>query len=132
MAGMFDMLGIGNDILSLTMFHKLWLEGEHDYFERYFSASEIEYATSDGKKEPYQHFGGMFSLKESFVKAIGHHELTDLSWKDIEIKHNIKKIQICLHGNWLQLIKDKKVKNIEGSVSYTKDLAFSVVIIEFH
>lgn len=125
------MLGIGNDVLSLAMFHKLWDERADDYFKRYFSAAEIEYATNDGMKEPYQHFGGMFSLKESFVKAMGHTEVSDLSWKDIEIKHNTKKTQICLHGSWLQLAKDKNVKSIDGSVSYTKDLAFSVVIIEF-
>lgn len=92
------------------------------FLDRIFSKDEIAYCRE--KKNPYIHFAGKFSAKESIKKA--------LSKKYNNISFPFKRI--CIHNNKIGrpfiLIDNFDSKYIDISISHTNDHAISFAILK--
>ena len=79
-----DLLGIGVDVQEIASFEQLALEEHRAFYERVFTANEIDYCRACAT--PAEHFAARFAAKEAVVKACGN--AITLSPAAIEICRN--------------------------------------------
>ena len=110
--------GIGIDIVDIKKFKKKPFHINSSFYKKLFSSNEIKYCLKF--KNPYEHFAGKFSVKESVKKAIS----PKIKFLEIETSHNNSKPSVTLKGKY-----SKKFVLI-SSISHEKDLAISFVIAQ--
>ena len=121
------MLAIGTDIVKISRVENIIKDKGKKFLDKIFTQKEIDYCNSN--KEPFQHFSGKFSAKESVIKAVSHLSLSEpFSYRDIEITNNINPNYPIVE------IKKKNLKlakpfDINLSISHTDDYATSVAIL---
>jgi holo-[acyl-carrier protein] synthase len=81
-------LGIGNDIVEIDRIRAVIARYPQRFINRLFTPSEQEYCLK--RKDPALHFAGRFAAKEAVVKALGTGFTQNLTWLDIEIRHDSK------------------------------------------
>ncbi|MEX0861719.1 holo-ACP synthase [Nitrosopumilus sp.] len=113
-----SIFGIGIDIVDINKFKKKPFHTNSSFYKKLFSANEIKYCLKF--KNPYEHFAGKFSVKESVKKAIS----PKIKFLEIETSHNLSKPIVSLTGKY-----GKKFVLI-SSISHEKDLAVSFVIVQ--
>lgn len=109
---------IGIDLVDVKQFKKS-VERAKSLKQRLFTKHELEYC----KNRPIEHLASRFAAKEAFFKA---GNIKNLPWKDVEVK-NLKSGKPIIN-----LSKKEKLKyrNIEVSMSHTKENAIALVLIE--
>ena len=98
------------------------------FLNKVYTKKEIEYCESKGKNK-YQHYAARFAVKEAAFKAVseGVEDKFDISWKDIETTNDEDgrpKIEILF-------LNEKKVENVDVSISHCKDYAVANVTVLF-
>jgi holo-[acyl-carrier protein] synthase len=80
---MFDLLGLGNDIVEISrMRQSIERHGLH-FLNRLFTQREQDYCYKYQDAVP--HFAGRFAAKEAIVKALGTGFNAEVRWHEIEI-----------------------------------------------
>ncbi len=110
--------GIGIDIVNVSRFKIKLLEDNLKFYEKIFSDSEIEYCKKF--KSPYEHFAGIFAVKEALIKSIDE----DIGLLEIVIEHENNKPVIKLKTPF-----NEKYRFIV-SISHEKEFAVGVVVSE--
>lgn len=113
---------IGCDIIKVSRIREL----DNSFFNKYFTEKEIEYANK--KYDKYQTLAGIFSAKESLLKALKIGIGNGLALTDIEVLH---KLDGSPYYN-KELLKNKNIlfKEISLSISHTDENAIAYTVIE--
>ncbi len=121
-------IGIGIDIIEAKRI-KNAIEKNKRFLTRVFTGKEIEYCES--MHIPSLHYAARFSAKEAFIKAIGTGFRYGIKWTEIEvIKDELGKPEIVLYGKAKETFNNLGGKNINLSLSHSKEYGSAVVIIE--
>lgn len=108
-----QILSSGIDIVNVNRIRRILSNKKDRFLNKIFTIKEIEYITQNGTKPTT--VAGMFAGKEAVSKALGR-GIGKLSWKDIEILHDINgKPKVNLN-------------NMELSISHEEDYAIAVAI----
>ena len=118
------MLAIGTDIVKISRIESIIKDKGEKFLDKIFTQKEIDYCNSN--KEPFQHFSGKFSAKESIKKALLSKKITDfISLKDIEIiNKEDKSPYVSIHKDF-----DGDL-NYHISISHDGDYAVAFAVIE--
>ena len=113
---------IGIDIENIERFENL---SQH-LIERVYTKNEIEYCSS--RTNPHIHFAGMWCAKEAVVKALND---LSLAVSEIEILHKSNGAPyINITPKLKEYFDDRKIKDINLSISHTDTIATAVAMIE--
>jgi len=120
-------IGIGTDIIEIARIRKAG-ENNPGFLDRVLTEKEKEYCFSLGSR--YQSVAGRFASKEAIVKALGT-GFAACSFTDIEILNNDQgKPEVLLKNKALILFEELGGKEIQISISHSKDTAVAFVIIQ--
>ena len=120
--------GIGTDIIEVGRIQKV-MERDIGFRDKIFTQGEIEYCET--KRFKYENYAARFSVKESFLKAIGTGWRFGIRFADIEVYHDeLGKPFIRVHGKAKELITDLSISKIHVSLSHLKEMATAIVILE--
>lgn len=116
----------GTDIIEISRIQES-IESLGDRFiNKIYTKKEIEYCESKGKAK-YEHYAARFAVKEAAFKAVSE-EVKDkyqITWKDVETlndKSGRPKTEILF-------LKNRKVENIDVSISHCKEYAVANVVV---
>ena len=117
----------GTDIIEINRIKESIESLGENFKNKIYTKKEIEYCESK-KNAKFQHYAGRFAAKEAIFKAIS--ELLDdkyeISWKDAEIINNEQgKPRVTFISKKIQ----KKIENIDISISHCKEYATANVVI---
>lgn len=119
-------ISCGTDIIEVSRIKKSIDDSGDKFLNRVYTENEIKYCKSRGKSM-YERFAGRFAVKEAVFKAVSN-ELEDkyqICWKDIECLNDKNgRPYIKLLG-----IDEKKIQNIDASISHCKDYATANVVV---
>lgn len=119
--------GIGTDIVSVLRIKRI-VHKHKGFVKRFFTEEEATYFEQINYRA--ESIAGMFSAKESVVKALGT-GFRDFSMKDIEIrKDDLGCPYAVLYRKAKKLFHQKKLSSIYLSISHEKEFAVSVCVIE--
>ena len=94
-----------------------------------FTAEETAYCQSRGQQAPAS-FAARFAAKEAVLKALGT-GLREGSLQEIAVNNDmLGKPLVQLSGHFAMLSKQLGVKNIQISLSHSRDFAVAYVIME--
>jgi holo-[acyl-carrier protein] synthase len=94
-----------------------------------FTENEVDYC--EPKLRKFQNYSARYAAKKAFLNALGEHNQYNLSLKEIEILNDERgKPAIVLTGMAKKLSQDQGFKNIQLSMSHTKEYANAIVTIE--
>ena len=116
----------GVDIIEISRI-KESIESLGDRFlNKIYTEKEIEYCESKGKAK-YEHYAARFAVKEAAFKAVSEEvkDKFEITWKDIETlndKNGRPKTEILF-------LKNKKVENVDVSISHCKEYAVASVVV---
>lgn len=118
----------GVDIIEINRIQESIEKLGDTFLNKVYTKKEIEYCESKGKNK-YQHYAARFAVKEAAFKAVSEsvEDKFAISWKDIEITNDEQgrpKTEILF-------LKNKKVENIDVSISHCKDYAMANVTVLF-
>jgi len=120
--------GIGTDIIEVGRIQKV-MERDIGFRDKIFTPGEIAYCET--KKYKYENYAARFSVKESFLKAIGTGWRFGIRFADIEVYHDeLGKPFIRVHGKAKELTTSLSISKIHVSLSHLKELATAIVILE--
>lgn len=121
------LLGIGCDIIEISRIkHAVQKEA---FRERVFAPAEIAYCTGRGQQAAAS-FAARFAAKEAVLKALGT-GLRGGSLTEIVVTNDeLGKPGVTLSGYYLALARKLGVKNIQISMSHSKELAMAYVVME--
>lgn len=125
--GLMDSISIGVDIVSTDRISKNLDKSNERFINRIYTKEEINYCRS--KQNIVYHFAGKMACKEAVSKALNINWENGINWKDIEIineKNGVPKV--LLHGEAKKVAYEKKVKEIQISISHEKDYAVAFAI----
>ena len=118
----------GTDIIEVSRIKQSIDDLGEKFLERIYTKKEIQYCKSRGKSM-YERFAGRFAAKEAVFKALSS-ELEDkyqICWKDIECLNDENgRPFVTVLG-----IDEKKIENIDISISHCKDYAVANVVVLF-
>ena len=122
--------GIGTDIIDIVRIKKILAgDSKEKFIEKVFSDEEIRYC--EAKHFSEIHYAARFAAKEAVFKALGTGYRGGMSWKDISVSNDeLGKPAVELSGKTLDYFKQKKYRDINISLSHTKEYAVSFVIID--
>jgi len=126
--------GVGIDVIEINRIKNELIKFGESFCKAIFTDNEISYCQRGSNiSVQSQCFAGRFAAKEAFFKAVGIGLREGLTWKDIEV-HNDEygKPRFILKNKALEIISDKKISNIQLSISHCKTVATAVVILEKH
>lgn len=110
---MFNLKGVGIDIVDIARFEKINLKTEDIFFKKVFFEKEIEYCFSF--KNPYPHLAGIFAAKESISKALG---VKLFPFAEVEIRHG-------KDGEPIAFYNGKKL-SVNISITHTDTVAAAI------
>lgn len=96
------------------------------FLKKVYTKKEIEYCKSKGVTK-YEHYAARFAVKEAVFKAVSEEvkDKYEISWKDIETTNDENgrpKVEILF-------LKNKKIENVDVSISHCKDYAVANVTV---
>lgn len=116
---------IGCDIVKVERIARC---GE-DFFEKYYSEEELEYAAK--KAKPYETLAGMFAAKEAFAKATGKGFGNGFPVSDVVVLHEESGAPYySLQGTALKELKCIEKAHLSISHTSTEAMAFCVISYE--
>lgn len=120
--------GIGIDMIEVTRIEKQVSAGPR-FVERIFTSREVDYC--ERKKNKAQNYAARFAAKEAFLKAVGTGWRKGLAFKEIEvINDELGKPEIVLYGKAKKFAEERKIVNIQVSLTHLKETASAIVTLE--
>ncbi len=92
---------------------------------RILHPEEAAYLLGGNRERLPERLAGRWALREAFGKALGL-GLDGWSWKDLRYLNG----RLWAVGNLSNLLSDKDIRTLHGSVSHDGDLALAVVVLE--
>ena len=119
--------GIGCDIIEIERIARA-IKSE-SFIRRVFTAEEAAYCQRRGQQAAAS-FAARFAAKEAVLKALGT-GLREGSLQEIAVDNDgLGKPLVQLSGHFAMLAKQLGVKNIQISLSHSRELATAYVIME--
>jgi len=120
-------VGIGCDIIEIERIARA-IKSE-SFIRRVFTADEAAYCQRRGQQAAAS-FAARFAAKEAVLKALGT-GLREGSLQEIAVDNDgLGKPLVQLSGHFAMLAKQLGVKNIQISLSHSRELATAYVIME--
>lgn len=120
-------VGIGCDIIEIERIARA-IKRE-SFIQRVFTAKEAAYCQSRGQQAAAS-FAARFAAKEAVLKALGT-GLREGSLQEIAVANDaLGKPLVQLSGHFAALSRQLGVKNIQISLSHSRDFAVACVIME--
>lgn len=120
-------VGVGCDIIEIERIARA-IKRE-SFIRRVFTAEEAAYCQRRGQKAAAS-FAARFAAKEAVLKALGT-GLREGSLQEIAVDNDVLgKPLVQLSGHFAMLAKQLGVKNIQISLSHSRELATAYVIME--
>ena len=120
-------VGIGCDIIEIERIARA-IKSE-SFIRRVFTAEEAAYCQRRGQQAAAS-FAARFAAKEALLKALGT-GLREGSLQEIAVDNDgLGKPLVQLSGHFAMLAKQLGVKNIQISLSHSRELATAYVIME--
>lgn len=120
-------VGVGCDIIEIERIARA-IKSE-SFIRRVFTAEEAAYCQRRGQQAAAS-FAARFAAKEAVLKALGT-GLREGSLQEIAVDNDgLGKPLVQLSGHFAMLAKQLGVKNIQISLSHSRDLATAYVIME--
>ena len=120
-------VGVGCDIIEIERIARA-IKSE-SFIRRVFTAEEAAYCQRRGQQAAAS-FAARFAAKEAVLKALGT-GLRDGSLQEIAVDNDgLGKPLVQLSGHFAMLAKQLGVKNIQISLSHSRELATAYVIME--
>ena len=120
-------VGIGCDIIEIERIARA-IKSE-SFIRRVFTAEEAAYCQRRGQQAAAS-FAAHFAAKEAVLKALGT-GLREGSLQEIAVDNDgLGKPLVQLSGHFAMLAKQLGVKNIQISLSHSRELATAYVIME--
>lgn len=120
-------VGIGCDIIEIERIARA-IKSE-SFIRRVFTAEEAAYCQKRGQQAAAS-FAARFAAKEAVLKALGT-GLREGSLQEIAVDNDgLGKPLVQLSGHFAMLAKQLGVKNIQISLSHSRDFAVAYVIME--
>lgn len=120
-------VGIGCDIIEIERIARA-IKSE-SFIRRVFTAEEAAYCQRRGQQAAAS-FAARFAAKEAVLKALGT-GLREGSLHEIAVDNDgLGKPLVQLSGHFAMLAKQLGVKNIQISLSHSRDFAVAYVIME--
>lgn len=120
-------VGIGCDIIEIERIARA-IKSE-SFIRRVFTAEEAAYCQRRGQQAAAS-FAARFAAKEAVLKALGT-GLREGSLQEIAVDNDgLGKPLVQLSGHFAMLAKRLGVKNIQISLSHSRELATAYVIME--
>lgn len=120
-------VGVGCDIIEIERIARA-IKSE-SFIRRVFTAEEAAYCQRRGQQAAAS-FAARFSAKEAVLKALGT-GLREGSLQEIAVDNDgLGKPLVQLSGHFAMLAKQLGVKNIQISLSHSRELATAYVIME--
>ena len=120
-------VGIGCDIIEIERIARA-IKSE-SFIRRVFTAEEAAYCQRRGQQAAAS-FAARFAAKEAVLKALGT-GLREGSMQEIAVDNDgLGKPLVQLSGHFAMLAKQLGVKNIQISLSHSRDFAVAYVIME--
>lgn len=120
-------VGIGCDIIEIERIARA-IKSE-SFIRRVFTAEEAAYCQRRGQQAAAS-FAARFAAKEAVLKALGT-GLREGSLQEIAVDNDgLGKPLVHLSGHFAMLAKQLGVKNIQISLSHSRELATAYVIME--
>lgn len=120
-------VGIGCDIIEIERIARA-IKSE-SFIRRVFTAEEAAYCQRRGQQAAAS-FAARFAAKEAVLKALGT-GLREGSLQEIAVDNDgLGKPLVQLSGHFAMLAKQLGVKNIQISLSHSREIATAYVIME--
>lgn len=120
-------VGVGCDIIEIERIARA-IKSE-SFIRRVFTAEEAAYCQRRGQQAAAS-FAARFAAKEAVLKALGT-GLREGSLQEIAVDNDgLGKPLVQLSGHFAMLAKQFGVKNIQISLSHSRDFAVAYVIME--
>lgn len=120
-------VGLGCDIIEIERIARA-IKRE-SFIQRVFTAKEAAYCQSRGQQAAAS-FAARFAAKEAVLKALGT-GLREGSLQEIAVANDaLGKPLVQLSGHFAALSRQLGVKNIQISLSHSRDFAVAYVIME--
>lgn len=120
-------VGIGCDIIEIERIARA-IKSE-SFIRRVFTAEEVAYCQRRGQQAAAS-FAARFAAKEAVLKALGT-GLREGSLQEIAVDNDVlDKPLVQLSGHFAMLAKQLGVKNIQISLSHSREFAVAYVIME--
>ena len=120
-------VGVGCDIIEIERIARA-IKSE-SFIRRVFTAEEAAYCQNRGQQAAAS-FAALFAAKEAVLKALGT-GLREGSLQEIAVDNDgLGKPLVQLSGHFAMLAKQLGVKNIQISLSHSRELATAYVIME--
>ncbi|OLA37667.1 holo-ACP synthase [Phascolarctobacterium succinatutens] len=120
-------VGVGCDIIEIERIARA-IKSE-SFIRRVFTAEEAAYCQRRGQQAAAS-FAARFAAKEAVLKALGT-GLREGSLQEIAVDNDgLGKPLVQLSGHFAMLAKQLGVKNIQISLSHSRDFAVAYVIME--
>lgn len=120
-------VGVGCDIIEIERIARA-IKSE-SFIRRVFTAEEAAYCQRRGQQAAAS-FAARFAAKEAVLKALGT-GLREGSLQEIAVDNDgLGKPLVQLSGHFAMLAKQLRVKNIQISLSHSRELATAYVIME--
>lgn len=120
-------VGVGCDIIEIERIARA-IKSE-SFIRRVFTAEEAAYCQRRGQ-QAVASFAARFAAKEAVLKALGT-GLREGSLQEIAVDNDgLGKPLVQLSGHFAMLAKQLGVKNIQISLSHSRELATAYVIME--
>jgi len=118
---------IGTDIIEVSRIEKLIKKNSDNFLNKVFTDKEQHYCMQKNKTK-YQSFAARYAAKEAVAKLLAT-GISGFWFTDIEIINDDSgKPNVFLYNNAKKLMDLKQIKNIEISLSHSKEYAIAVAI----
>jgi holo-[acyl-carrier protein] synthase len=120
-------VGVGTDILGVERLHDVLEDTSSGFVDRIFTEREKTQADESGDALSY--FATRFAGKEAVFKCFNIHGNVRLNEIEI-IDGETGQPQVTLLGNFLEIARDKGVRDVKISLAYENDYAVAFAIAQ--
>lgn len=122
------MIFCGNDIIRISRVQESIERVGEPFLKRVYTDEEIHYCESR-RMCKYQSYAARFAAKEAVYKALSPETSGNVEWRNIEVKRlENGKPYIVLHGRLKKIAEEKKIGEMDLSLSHDGDYAMATVV----
>jgi len=122
-------LGLGTDLIEIERVQRSLDRFGERFLHKVFTQGEIVYCQR--KKHSAESFAARFAAKEAAAKALGTGISRGISWQEIEVRREPgERPTLHLTGRAQERAASMGVRNLQLSLTHSRDVAMAVVIAE--